>query len=1488
LEGAFELRDGATAKLILMRHEAVKTDKAFRKLGLTMDLVGSNQKLQRLGTVGRSVRTLGLEAENAAKRTDHLARRSKQADAAMGGWGGRLRMVTRGLKEFGMELFKLARPGAMLLGLPTLLGLAGQGVGSLAGSLIALAPRIADLGAASAVAIPGITGLAGGMMLLSRAGKLLGQAMQGGTAGAQAIRQGGPALASVVRQLRAMRGELRGLSRAGSAPIFRGIRDVLPLLRGQMPALRGMLGDLGGAVGDAIRGAGRGLLGNRTFMADLRNLTGQGGGVIRAGGAGLTNLAKGLATVGAAARPLTLWLTRLVVLWSQHFAATMAARRASGQLSTQFDRARKSLTGLGHFLHDVWVALRQLGRDARPAGEVLYRWLGAVGRAWRVSAGNADRNVRLTRQFLGMTRGFIALGNLVGHLSAAIFNMGSGQGFPKVVSSLDKMIPALTRFLGMMANTFGPPLARLLGTLATTFETLGGGAGSPVVMLLSSLNGILGAVNGLVKALGPLGGVLTKAFEAVLLLRFLSKLKLVEVGWRRVQVAAIGAAEAETAAAGVPFGMRPGAFFGGFGRGLGGRLRGMRGTLGRFARGGEVAAGEQMTLEGGAMLGRGGMLRAGARGGLGMLGRAGMLGLGVASKFLLPLAGIMGLFGAFSAQRSGGLGHQALQTGYGFVNAASGGLIGAGLGALGVHPLQTPEQKAARLVGISQKHLQVGLGRADAGSSGMRRLNREVDVLQVTMQGFARDQTDAGKQYRQQLQQEIDARKSVIDQLKSEAATRGARAGNADIAAANAAFRRAGGGQRGIRAGQRVLQDAIRATPGGGAAAINERTAAEVGLLAGTPAAQRPAMRAWIRRYEASQGQRVGFGPRYTGYSGTTYGGVYRGGMGVRTDILRTMSGAERAQEGRQRAFTPLENALLANLVGSGFKERSARRWIQDWENRGSTGPIVPPRVSRWWANWHRQRGLRRGRAINPPAAAPAAPSAAFAPGPAAGLFPPNPLFPMNPLFPPHATGGRLGGHGLGDTVALPGAMAAPGELVVNRHTERRVNAALGTTTLDAMVKGENKRHSDRFAQGGRFHGYPMPHGDIATLADQVLSTFPGLSVTSTTRGTHARHSYHGLGMAVDIGGNPALMQSAGAWIAATMGGKLLEGIHNSSLSIKDGKAVKPGYWGAPTWAQHLNHIHIAAGKGSATSAAGGVSGQATTAGKTQPADPLAAVRRSQYNIKRVLGGDSGSVFGLGGLPIVGDQGSLVAQLGAAGASTSGGASAAPSAVSGKLNRTFPRFLQGAGGRHAQLTPAQVTAIAQSVGLPGSMFEKIAHGESSYYPGVQQRDPGDGNVGYGLWQMTPHAWGTGSSAMKHMQSLGGIPAMFNPVKNAMMAKYLYDHAGSKVPGAPGFPWYGTRYLERGGRLHQWGGWHQGGMDGVFSTPTMIGVGEGGPERVTVTKSGQGRGAVTINARFYITGGQPGQVRREVEAALHSFADELERHYGSDVASGRTA
>lgn len=123
-----------------------------------------------------------------------------------------------------------------------------------------------------------------------------------------------------------------------------------------------------------------------------------------------------------------------------------------------------------------------------------------------------------------------------------------------------------------------------------------------------------------------------------------------------------------------------------------------------------------------------------------------------------------------------------------------------------------------------------------------------------------------------------------------------------------------------------------------------------------------------------------------------------------------------------------------------------------------------------------------------------------------------------------------------------------------------------------------------------------------------------------------------------------------------------------------------------------------------------------------------------------------------------------------------------------------PGFRFSGAARH-RMSYGQVKRLAEAAGLPGDAMAQIAKGESSLYADVQQRDPGDSMVGYGLLQMTPNAWGPAGKA--YMEKLGGISAMKDPVKNMMMARYLYKSAGNSLS-----PWHGTSFLRnRSGEGH---------------------------------------------------------------------------------------
>jgi hypothetical protein len=103
-------------------------------------------------------------------------------------------------------------------------------------------------------------------------------------------------------------------------------------------------------------------------------------------------------------------------------------------------------------------------------------------------------------------------------------------------------------------------------------------------------------------------------------------------------------------------------------------------------------------------------------------------------------------------------------------------------------------------------------------------------------------------------------------------------------------------------------------------------------------------------------------------------------------------------------------------------------------------------------------------------------------------------------------------------------------------------------------------------------------HPAITALIKSMIGRFGGyLSSGFRTSEPEGHPDYHNYGLAGDY--VPDNWGGATAY-SNQIGTKLLEGIHASppasNVSWKDGAQVDPSFWGAATWAQHHNHIHLA------------------------------------------------------------------------------------------------------------------------------------------------------------------------------------------------------------------------------------------------------------------------------------------------------------------------
>ena len=570
-----------------------------------------------------------------------------------------------------------------------------------------------------------------------------------------------------------------------------------------------------------------------------------------------------------------------------------------------------------------------------------------------------------------------------------------------------------------------------------------------------------------------------------------------------------------------------------------------------------------------------------------------------------------------------------------------------------------------------------------------------------------------------------------------------------------------------------------------------------------------------------------------------------------------------RAAQARAR-LTPLELDLVANLTLSGMPRSVALEIVRSTSGR----PRALRRRIQQWLNRQRRRGARAGRA-GARAAGERLAEQAQQDRPGDALMDrlrrgvPS-IGSIGGYF--RAGGGRLGGSGLHDTVPVPGGMAAPGELVVNRHTEGKVNAMLARhgRTLEGMTDGETKKHSEPTGvRGGILAG--LTHGGRTFAAGGRQNAAAGRVLAEANRMSAMNSSYlYGGGHVTPAPGEPP-------WDCSSSVSRLLQAGGLGTPTMTSGQMMGIGAPGKGWFTIYASPGHVYStigGRAWGTSYsrpnggpgwfAGGPRsgfavrhipqfGRGATSGGGQPggAPGGAPARPRRTMTGGILGSSTSQLFGLAGIQFAG------ATPAAPGAPGGPAGPAAPAAPGGGTNRQIGRRMMLAHGWGAGQWPA-----LNQLWTGESGWRTTADNPSSDAYGIPSRCPARRMASKGAdWKTNPR------TQIRVGPRLHQGPLRL-PVGGAVRVARTKPH------------WYGG-----GGRM-RWGGWHQLGLDRTFDTPTMIGVGEGGAERVKVTPKGKGGGdaPVTINAHFNIHGGEPGRVKKEVEAAMESFARRLE-HLG---------
>lgn len=1063
VEGVFIIRDRASETLKRIERNADKADKAVAKLGRSLDMVGERRQVEQINKTDQAMGRLGRSSDTASRALDRQNRtldghnrKLRQTEGTLERFGRKVLLIFGGLGK----VFGLMKLPAIVAGFGALVPI----VAALGAGVTALLPKIVQLGGVLGALPAAFVGMGLAMGTVKLAFKDMKEAMGGN---ADALARLTPQARRFTETLKAWKPLIEGFRKSAQGGLFGGLDASLERLRVAAPMINRLLSMMGNRLGNLARQASSQITG-KGFLADFETIGNQGGRIVTRMGQGLLNLVDALRHVAVAARPFTDWLSRTVLGWTKFAAESAKAGRESGRLGEFFKKTRSSMEQFGRIAANLWGVLRGIGRAATPLGDTLYDSAEKATRGWKAFFQSVGGQVA-ARRFFDSTRDTLReVFGLAGDVSKALGRMSTGQSSAAgMVSGLRELVPSLERIITALTAAFGPSMIAALNAFARTLELLGGNAIGPLNLMLRLATGLLTIVNGLVSRVPILGTVIVAAFAVGPILRAAAAIRGIAVSWGLVAAAAGEAAVAQGAASMVGGGVPVAG-----GRGIFGRL------FGRGAKGGGIAEGvagsSRMTPK------IVGAATAGSR--LGGLGRGAMLAGRGLGKFALPVAAIMAGMDAYGAHRSGSVGNQIAQSASAAVSGATLGIVPryAGLSASEKRAMATENYfSSPGAVQVATRRVGTQSTMSGAGRFGqMRQVARSVPVMAQSfgqqfsgLTGGAADTSGAQKtvlsglyglqasaQERvakggsspaaqaalQGLQQEITLRREILATTLAQEKAQDKEKANKALGSMGAGFDAISGGT----GDKGKFKDPKKARAG--FAALQKETLRQMDML-GPDGARKlgKATLSWVQAQEKANPALKGAADRMkNGILGKfedlhinikkVNGKIEDGTAQNWERIKKAMTDpASVMKQDVTKAFLDIQNQAVGALTAMGYTAAQAKAFVAAVDATGKApNPSAPSKTN-------------------------------------AGAVSSQ----------DRARGGRIKGSGLTDSVPIRG-LAAPGELIVNRHTERKVDMLLGSRgKLGQLTAGETTPHSKDeqkngimpgFAKGGRVGGKPQ------------------------------------------------------------------------------------------------------------------------------------------------------------------------------------------------------------------------------------------------------------------------------------------------------------------------------------------------------------------------------------------------------------------------------
>lgn len=314
-------------------------------------------------------------------------------------------------------------------------------------------------------------------------------AKEGGQAYRDALKDLSPAARAFVVETVKLRPVLEDLQARAAAGLFPGVTDALKNLKGLFPGVRSAVSDTARAMGGLARQAGE-IAGTSLFRRDFGRITQSNVTLVKNFGTAGLNLGNALRHIVVAAIPLTEWLSRTVVRFSENILAMTKAGRESGKLADFFALTRTTVSDLFAILGNLGNVLLDVGKAAFPLGRDMMKTFRDLTAGWADFTGSVAGQNALKDFFDGARPALKQMAMLIGDLAKGFVSMSQGSGLAPLIKQLrTQFLPVLLDVLKTSSKLLGPALVDLATNFLRVFKIVGTESGPLIgfVKVLSRL-----------------------------------------------------------------------------------------------------------------------------------------------------------------------------------------------------------------------------------------------------------------------------------------------------------------------------------------------------------------------------------------------------------------------------------------------------------------------------------------------------------------------------------------------------------------------------------------------------------------------------------------------------------------------------------------------------------------------------------------------------------------------------------------------------------------------------------------------------------------------------------------------------------------------------------------------------------------------------------------------------------------------------------------